>query len=204
MAAARKEEYNRYIKSTAWGRKKKEARAYYKETCRMCGITSEQLKTLSKTIKNSLAKYLHVHHITYDNFKAEKMSDLCLLCEPCHAYVHEEIDKRACKKRGIKRVPGCRKFDEEASREIIAEIGSAPLKKTKKPKKPRIKKKKYKSPKRASGPPKPKSKRKKPKGAKYSDWKATQLDKPLFTKEAMEKAFNDPGFQKTMYRKKKD
>jgi len=190
MDAARKKEYKRYLKSSAWGKKKKQAHAHHKETCCKCGITSNQLRGLK--IKDSLAKYLHVHHISYLNFKKETMEDLCLLCEPCHAYVHEEIDKRTCKKRGVKRVPGKRKFDEEVSREIIAEITSTP------PKKPRVKKKKQ---------PSPKSKRKKAKIKKKPDIQKEILKllnhpkEPFLSKESLEKLRNVPGFIKFVTKK---
>lgn len=69
----RKSEYNDYIKSDEWKLKTKEAFKLFGRNCKRCN--SE--------------KNLHVHHMTYNHFKSEPMSDLCILCKPCHKLYHK-------------------------------------------------------------------------------------------------------------------
>ena len=64
-------EYKKYIKSKEW----QEKRALKIEEvgfCQKCGATEN----------------LHVHHLTYENFKNEKPEDLQVLCKDCHMKVH--------------------------------------------------------------------------------------------------------------------
>lgn len=65
--------YAKYINSLAWQdkRTKRLKRDGYK--CQICGT----------------GKNLTVHHITYERFGCEKMTDLVTLCKKCHAKVHE-------------------------------------------------------------------------------------------------------------------
>ena len=65
-------DYYKYIKTQAWEemRQKVFRRDGYK-----CVICNE-------------AKDLNVHHITYENLGAEKVSDLVTLCRNCHENIH--------------------------------------------------------------------------------------------------------------------
>lgn len=67
------EEYERYIQSTAWRRRRE---AYFrflgKRECESCGTT----------------RRLHVHHRTYKRMGHELDQDLNALCEACHDRVH--------------------------------------------------------------------------------------------------------------------
>ena len=69
----RKSEYNEYIKSDEWKLKTKEAFELYGRNCKRCYSN----------------KNLQVHHMTYNNFKSEPLSDLCVLCKPCHKLYHK-------------------------------------------------------------------------------------------------------------------
>ena len=66
--------YNEYINSFAWQRKRKEAFRYYGKRCAVCGSTEA----------------LQVHHKTYKRLGREKMKDLQILCDGCHACEHEK------------------------------------------------------------------------------------------------------------------
>jgi hypothetical protein len=68
--------YIRYINSDAWKLKKEQAFAHYGRRCSLCGRTSN----------------LTVHHNTYKNLGHEPMSDLCVLCWPCHKRHHRKTD----------------------------------------------------------------------------------------------------------------
>jgi 5-methylcytosine-specific restriction endonuclease McrA len=73
----RRKKYNFYLNSDAWRAKRKEAIAFYRNSCSECGSGST----------------LHVHHKTYVNFGHEPMSDLSLLCEDCHMILHGHVAK---------------------------------------------------------------------------------------------------------------
>lgn len=71
--AKRQADYNVFMKSKRWekirDRKLKQAR----RRCEKCGDT----------------KRLEVHHLTYDRFGGnERMTDLQVLCHPCHEAAH--------------------------------------------------------------------------------------------------------------------
>ena len=71
--AYRRSEYNRYMRSDAWAaiRDVKLSIAAYE--CEKCGSRET----------------LHVHHLTYDRFGGdERMTDLQVLCRPCHNKAH--------------------------------------------------------------------------------------------------------------------
>lgn len=70
----RGKQYESYINSAEWGRKKKECFELKGKLCQLCG---------------SLEK-LHVHHATYKNFKNEDVeNDLYILCSMCHDEYHK-------------------------------------------------------------------------------------------------------------------
>lgn len=75
-------QYNRYIKSPIWSKKRKEAFLFHGKFCHKCTNTTN----------------LQVHHLTYENIFNEKMEDLMILCKPCHKRVHEKNYKKKAPK----------------------------------------------------------------------------------------------------------
>lgn len=77
-----KQNYNDYISSEEWFKKRKLALKFHGKSCKKCGTS----------------KRLHVHHMTYVNFKNENIeTDLTVLCKKCHEkyhskYKHASID----------------------------------------------------------------------------------------------------------------
>ena len=63
--------YAEYINSPEWAEKRKAVRLRDKK-CQKCGRK----------------RFLHVHHLTYENFGNEKLEDLILLCNRCHDLEH--------------------------------------------------------------------------------------------------------------------
>jgi hypothetical protein len=64
--------YKEYIQSKEWEKTRKTVLQWQQNKCGVCGS----------------AENLHVHHILYDNFGAEKYGDCIGLCLRCHAFVH--------------------------------------------------------------------------------------------------------------------
>jgi primosomal protein N'' len=65
--------YTDYLKTSHWLNLKKKAIKKAKNKCQKCsksGVT------------------LHVHHLTYERRGEEKMSDLLVVCKPCHEAIH--------------------------------------------------------------------------------------------------------------------
>lgn len=67
-------DYNRYIKSEKWAKRKAD---YYSTHRRACAVAD-----------CSTSAILHLHHITYDRLGHEHDDDLIPLCEFHHALVH--------------------------------------------------------------------------------------------------------------------
>lgn len=65
--------YNEYIKSNEWDKKRRERLSHDGYTCQQCGATGQPLD---------------VHHLTYDRLGDERISDLVSLCRPCHKAEH--------------------------------------------------------------------------------------------------------------------
>lgn len=65
--------YKAYIASPRWQMKCQQYWDAKGRWCRACKATT---------------KALHVHHLTYDNFMAEPLTDLMGLCYDCHREVH--------------------------------------------------------------------------------------------------------------------
>lgn len=65
--------YHEYIASPQWGAKRRKALKHYKHQCFTCGSCYR----------------LHVHHLHYCTLTFERMEDLRVLCEGCHANTHE-------------------------------------------------------------------------------------------------------------------
>lgn len=68
-------DYTSYIHSAEWRRKADERLKLDNHICQVCG-----------------AEATDVHHMTYDNFKAEPMSDLVSLCRECHKKAEDIYD----------------------------------------------------------------------------------------------------------------
>ena len=68
----KKHEYNLYLKSKEWRDKRKDVLARDGYRCIFCFSDND----------------LHVHHLTYENFKNEPLSDLVTLCSICHKGEH--------------------------------------------------------------------------------------------------------------------
>lgn len=65
-------EYNKYVRSSHWERRRLLYYANHAKICAACGHT----------------KRIHLHHKRYDNLWEELDSDLVPLCERCHSEVH--------------------------------------------------------------------------------------------------------------------
>ena len=71
--AYRKAEYNRYMRSDDWFIIRDAKLAIARRRCEQCGARDR----------------LDVHHLTYDRFGGdERMTDLQVLCRPCHNAAH--------------------------------------------------------------------------------------------------------------------
>lgn len=71
-----KADVDAYYSSPEWKAKRIIMLARAKNTCNRCHVVQ--------------SSGLHVHHNTYENFGNEKMSDLEVLCEPCHEKHHKK------------------------------------------------------------------------------------------------------------------
>jgi hypothetical protein len=93
-----KQLYAWYISSETWRALRERCLKRDKRTCQCCGATED----------------LHVHHLTYERFTHEILSDLITVCETCHDYIHrqarenprltlEEATRRAIRERRKRR-----------------------------------------------------------------------------------------------------
>lgn len=67
------QKYSFYLQSKEWASLRKKVLARAQHRCQLC---------------NSKEK-LHVHHRTYERIFKEHVSDLTVLCEPCHTMFHK-------------------------------------------------------------------------------------------------------------------
>ena len=65
-------DYHQYIQSPEWAAKREQKFAHSGRHCQLCRSTDR----------------LNVHHNTYDRLGREEMSDLVVLCKPCHEKFH--------------------------------------------------------------------------------------------------------------------
>lgn len=79
IQSERKMEYNRYMDSPEWQKKREAVFKAQGKKCRRCG---------------SERGVLHVHHLTYARFGHEDLEDLQVLCEGCHGLIHPEMKQR--------------------------------------------------------------------------------------------------------------
>lgn len=75
-----KEQYYKYLKSTAWKTKRTEIFLERNGICERCN-------------KSLLTSQFQVHHKTYKNIFNEQNKDLELLCKPCHEKEHKNKNK---------------------------------------------------------------------------------------------------------------
>lgn len=71
-------DYDQYINSPRWRRRKVEYFARHNRLCRLCGK----------------GKDIHLHHLTYERMGAELDSDLMPLCQRCHDIVHQYAKRK--------------------------------------------------------------------------------------------------------------
>ncbi len=71
------QQYAEYIASPAWRRLRQAALEAAGSQCQQCGVSK-------------WSATLEVHHLTYERFKHERLSDLVVLCESCHKKADEE------------------------------------------------------------------------------------------------------------------
>jgi hypothetical protein len=68
--------YSDYLKSAHWQELRTKKLRYSRFACELCN---------NKGV-------LHVHHRTYQNRGQERLSDLIVLCEPCHFTFHNKLE----------------------------------------------------------------------------------------------------------------
>ena len=66
--------YEAYITSESWKSLREARLRKDKRKCQACGTTEN----------------LHVHHVTYDRFTKEHLSDLVTVCKQCHSLIHRQ------------------------------------------------------------------------------------------------------------------
>jgi 5-methylcytosine-specific restriction endonuclease McrA len=69
--------YEEYLRSPKWRRKRKDRLQIDGHACQKCGATSKQYR-------------LEVHHLTYERLSDERMEDLQTLCVLCHPFETSE------------------------------------------------------------------------------------------------------------------
>lgn len=70
-------EYEAYLDSDEWRAFRARVIKHYDNKCAKCGADG----------KNEI---LHVHHLTYEKLFKERLSDVELLCVPCHKKADEK------------------------------------------------------------------------------------------------------------------
>lgn len=71
IAQDQDQQYAEYIRSPAWRQLRQQALEAAGHRCQKCGISK-------------WSATLEVHHLTYDRFGQERLTDLVVLCESCH------------------------------------------------------------------------------------------------------------------------
>lgn len=74
-------EYDQYMRSDEWVKKRAERLELDDNKCAMCG-------RLNGYQKDGVTPILQVHHISYKNLGKEPMEDLISLCPSCHKKIH--------------------------------------------------------------------------------------------------------------------
>jgi hypothetical protein len=80
-------DYNQYIRSNKWKKKKKDFRnsKLCKQKCYICGST----------------KSIHIHHKSYKELGKEYLYHLIELCASCHLGVHEKLNSSNSQKTNL-------------------------------------------------------------------------------------------------------
>lgn len=68
--------YRQYLESKQWKAKRKRKLNQVGWCCESCGVAHQK------------GVILDVHHLTYERVTRERLSDLQVLCRPCHARRH--------------------------------------------------------------------------------------------------------------------
>lgn len=68
---SQEQQYAEYMRSPAWRQLRQQALKVAGHRCQKCGVSK-------------WSAILEVHHLTYERFKQENLSDLIVLCENCH------------------------------------------------------------------------------------------------------------------------
>lgn len=68
--------YNDYLKTKHWEKKRKYVARKKKHTCEKCGLVVQ--------------KGFHIHHLTYARLGNESPNDLLFLCKDCHSDLHKK------------------------------------------------------------------------------------------------------------------
>lgn len=68
---SQEQQYAEYMRSPAWRRLRQQALEAAGHYCQQCGVSK-------------WSAVLEVHHLTYERFMHENLSDLIVLCESCH------------------------------------------------------------------------------------------------------------------------
>lgn len=68
-------DYHTYLNSPEWRTMRKRAFNHYGYLCNLCGRDD----------------HLNVHHRTYERLGHERLSDLTILCQDCHAAHHHRL-----------------------------------------------------------------------------------------------------------------
>jgi len=76
-------EYNAYMNSNEWRKKRQERLTLDGYQCQMCGSKD----------------HLEVHHVSYERLGKETMDDLITLCFTCHNKIHSAQSLAWCIKR---------------------------------------------------------------------------------------------------------
>lgn len=69
---SKEDKYQSYIEGPIWGKLRREVLARDLHWCQFCGMKPAN----------------HVHHLTYERFGKELLTDLVSLCETCHNSTH--------------------------------------------------------------------------------------------------------------------
>lgn len=99
-------DYNEYIHSDEWKKKRVEVAKREHHICQMCGKT--------------VVKSYQIHHKTYKRFGNEDLDDLMFLCEDCHAKIHRLKDNNGKTKKSHFNSKKCKSNKKLPKRKIRA------------------------------------------------------------------------------------
>lgn len=91
MTRSHSQEYEEYLRSPQWQRKRAQALRRAGWQCQRCGL---------------FGRVLEVHHLTYERLKHELPRDLLVVCHPCHEQEDQEREARRQAKNWESRLDG--------------------------------------------------------------------------------------------------